>query len=258
VSNNVNRKLPEGSRSQGVALISARYQVHSSHCPSLFYQGVPYSSDSQPLFLPAAPSAPRNELTRPSMDNRKFTTGERSRNHGWPRRRSHGNRGASRRLIRLWFEMHYFAHLLVCRIGRIQPRDPLLPTFYVSKESPVSRTTTVADPVEVGGGQDFQSGGRGVLLDAIELGQIIAITDLCDDLTGFRAFLVNKVQTNEVGWLMVFGFGHELRHSMCWFASQFKCTLCRRPKLSKGPGHLQQYLLITICRLPSTSLHRSL
>ena len=114
----------------------------------------------------------------------------------------------------LWFEMHYFAHLLVCMIGRIQPSDPLLPTFYVSKESPVSRTTTVADLVKVGGGQDFQSGWRAVLLDAIELSQIIAITDLCNDLTGFRAFLVNKVQTNEVGWLMVFGFGHELRHSM--------------------------------------------
>jgi hypothetical protein len=58
--------------------------------------------------------------------------------------------------------------------------------------------------------------GPAVLLDAIELAQIIAITDLCDNLTCFRAFLVNKVQTNEVGWLMVFGFGHELRHSMCW------------------------------------------
>ena len=105
---------------------------------------------------------------------------------------------ASRRLIRLWFEMHYFAHLVVCRIGRIQPSDPLLPTFYVVKESPVSRTTTVADPVKVGGGQDFQSGWRGVVFDAIELAQIIAITDLCDNLTCFRAFLVNKVQTNEV------------------------------------------------------------
>ena len=111
---------------------------------------------------------------------------------------------ASRRLIRLWFEMHYFAHLVVCRIGRIQPSDPLLPTFYVGKELPVSRTTTVADPVKVGGRQDFQSGWRGVVLDAIELAQIIAITDLCDNLTCFRAFLVNKVQTNEVGWLMVF------------------------------------------------------
>ena len=40
---------------------------------------------------------------------------------------------ASRRLIRLWFEMHYFAHLVVCRIRRIQPSNPLLPTFYVGK-----------------------------------------------------------------------------------------------------------------------------
>ena len=132
---------------------------------------------------------------------------------------------ASRRLIRLWFEMHYFAHLVVCWIGRIQPSDPLLPTFYVVKESPVSRTTTVADPVKVGGGQDFQSGWRGVVFDAIELAQIIAITDLCDNLTCFRAFLVKKVQTNEVGWLMVFGFGHELRHSMCWscLAAYWSC-----------------------------------
>jgi hypothetical protein len=131
----------------------------------------------------------------------------------------------SRRSIRLWFEMHYFAHLVVCRIGRIQPSDPLLPTSYVVKESPVSRTTTVADPVKVGGGQDFQSGWRGVVFDAIELAQIIAITDLCDNLTCFRAFLVNKVQTNEIGWLMVFGFGHELRYSMCWscLAAYWSC-----------------------------------
>src|SRR6476646_10277531 len=71
------------------------------------------------------------------------------------------------------------------------------------------RTTTVAKFVELNRGYDFQSGWRGPLLNAIELGQIIAITDLRDDLTGFIAFLVNEVQTNVVDWLMVVGFCHD-------------------------------------------------
>ena len=46
---------------------------------------------------------------------------------------------------------------------------------------------------------------------AIELGQIITITDLCDDLTGSIVFamLVKKVHANEVDWLAVVGFGHD-------------------------------------------------
>jgi len=94
--------------------------------------------------------------------------------------------------------MHYFAHLVVCWIGRIQPSDPLLPTFYVGKESPVSRTTTVADPVKVGGGQDFQSGWRLKLL-----------TPMCrlaglhggvepGDLLGERGSLARPVQEQKV------------------------------------------------------------
>src|SRR6516164_6724869 len=46
---------------------------------------------------------------------------------------------------------------------------------------------------------------------AIELGQIIAITDLRDDLTGsiVVAMLVNEVYANEVDRLAVVGFCHD-------------------------------------------------
>jgi hypothetical protein len=46
---------------------------------------------------------------------------------------------------------------------------------------------------------------------AIKLGQPIAITDLCDDLTGSIVFamLVNEVHANEVDGLAVVGFGHD-------------------------------------------------
>src|SRR5580704_5454721 len=124
----------------------------------------------------------------------------------------------SHRLLWLGFEVHYLAHLVVCRIGRIQPDHPPLSTFNIRKESPMSRATTVAEFVELNRGQDFQSGWRGALLDAIELGQIIAITDLRDDLTGFVALLVNEVQTNQVDWLMVVGFCHDCLTLCRWNA----------------------------------------
>src|ERR1700722_13265241 len=56
---------------------------------------------------------------------------------------------ASRRLLWLGFEVHYLAHLIVCGIGRIQPDHPALSTFYIGKESPMSRATTVAEFVEL-------------------------------------------------------------------------------------------------------------
>jgi hypothetical protein len=42
---------------------------------------------------------------------------------------------ASRRLLRLGFEVHYLAHLVVCRIGRIQPDHPPLSTFNIQAGS---------------------------------------------------------------------------------------------------------------------------
>ena len=59
---------------------------------------------------------------------------------------------ASRRLLWLGFEVHYLAHLVVCRIGRIQPDHPPLSTFNIGKESPMSRATTVAEFVELNRG----------------------------------------------------------------------------------------------------------
>src|SRR5262249_7106768 len=44
----------------------------------------------------------------------------------------------SRRLIWLGPEMHDLAHLVFCRIGRIQPSDPSLPSFNVGKELPMA------------------------------------------------------------------------------------------------------------------------
>ena len=44
----------------------------------------------------------------------------------------------SRRLLWLGFEVHYLAHLIVCRIGRIQPSDPSLPSFNIGKELPMA------------------------------------------------------------------------------------------------------------------------
>jgi hypothetical protein len=51
----------------------------------------------------------------------------------------------------------------------------------------------------------------GVAGRAIELGQIMAITDLCDDLTVSIVFamLVNEVHANEVDRLAVVGLGHD-------------------------------------------------
>jgi len=59
---------------------------------------------------------------------------------------------ASGRLLWLGFEMHYLAHLVVCRIGCIQPDHPPLSTFNIGKESPMSRTATVAEFVELNRG----------------------------------------------------------------------------------------------------------
>jgi hypothetical protein len=42
---------------------------------------------------------------------------------------------ASRRLLWLGFEVHYLAHLVVCRIGRIQPDHPPLSTFNIQAGS---------------------------------------------------------------------------------------------------------------------------
>ena len=58
----------------------------------------------------------------------------------------------SHRLLWLGFEVHYLAHLVVCRIGRIQPDHPPLSTFNIGKESPMSRATTVAEFVELNRG----------------------------------------------------------------------------------------------------------
>jgi len=71
--------------------------------------------------------------------------------------------------------------------------------------------TIVADFVEVGGGQHFQRGWRYVIACAIGLGQIIAITDLCDDLASSIVFavLVNELHANELDWLAVVGFRHD-------------------------------------------------
>ena len=59
---------------------------------------------------------------------------------------------ASRRLLWLGFEVHYLAHLIVCRIGRIQPDHPALSTFNIGKELPMSQATTIAEFVELNRG----------------------------------------------------------------------------------------------------------
>src|SRR5215831_12130048 len=60
--------------------------------------------------------------------------------------------------------------------------------------------------------EDSTSNGGGGTLSCVQSnwGQIIAITDLCDDLTGTIVFviLVNEVHANEVDRLAVVGFGH--------------------------------------------------
>ena len=66
--------------------------------------------------------------------------------------RKHPQQEFSRRLLWLGFEVHYLAHLVVCRIGRIQPDHPPLSTFNIGKESPMSRATTVAEFVELNRG----------------------------------------------------------------------------------------------------------
>jgi hypothetical protein len=106
--------------------------------------------------------------------------------------------------------MNDLAHFVVFQIRRIQPSNPSLSTFDIGKESPMSLTTIVADFVELDRGQYFQSGRRSILFKAIELSQIIAVTDFRDDLTGLVAFLIKEVQTNEVDWLVVVGFCHDL------------------------------------------------
>ena len=60
-------------------------------------------------------------------------------------------------------------------------------------------------------------------MHAIELGQIIAITDLCDDLTGSIVFamLVNEVHAYEVDRFAVVGLGHD-----CLTLNRNK-TICR-------------------------------
>ena len=124
-------------------------------------------------------------------------------------------------------------------------------------------TTIVADFVEVSGGQHFQRGWRDVVVRAIELGQIIAITDLCNDLTGSIVFamLVNKVHANEVDWLEVVGFGHDcltLKPQQKEYTTPDDGTLIRRPMsgIFWGLKYVSKLLSKTKRKLPRNALPR--